>query len=122
MIVWGMPCVGILFGAVLVLSMRQGTWTERLAETRWLRSLGKISYGVYIYHALAFPLAAAAAAKVFPESVHNAYLGTRFLFGAFFSVGLALLSFRYFESPFLALKDRFTRREYPVPPLHAVVD
>ena len=65
MIVYGMPCVGILFGAVLVLSMRQGTWMERFAETRWLRSLGKISYGVYIYHALVFPLAAAAASRVF---------------------------------------------------------
>ena len=122
MIVFGMPCVGILFGAVLVLSMRQGTWMERCAEVRWLRSLGKISYGVYIYHALAFPLAAAAASHVVSESVHNAFLGTRFIFGAIFSVGLAVLSFRYLETPFLALKDRFTRREYPVPPLHAVVD
>ena len=122
MIVVGMPCVGILFGAVLVLCMRQGTWMERCAEAKWLRSLGKISYGVYIYHALAMPLAAMASRLVFPESAHNALLGSRFIFGAVFSIGFALISFRYFESPFLALKDRFTRRHYPLPPLHIVVD
>lgn len=122
MIVFGMPCVGILFGAILVLCMRQGTWMERVAETRWLRSLGKISYGVYIYHALAMPLAAAAAAHFFSEGAHNALLGTRFLFGAILSVGFALLSFKFFESPFLALKDRFTKKQYPVPPLRTVVD
>ena len=122
MIVFGMPCVGILFGAVLVLSMRQDTWMERHAETRWLRSLGKISYGVYIYHALAMPLAIAASRLIVSESEHNAFLGTRFIFGAILSVGFAQISFKFFESPFLALKDRFTRRHYPVPPLHTVAD
>ncbi len=122
MIVFGMPCVGILFGTVLMLCMRQGTWMERCAETRWLRKLGKISYGVYIYHALAMPLAVAASMLVLPQSAHNAFLGARFIFGALFSVGFALISFKFFESPFLILKDRFTQRRYPVPPLHSVLD
>ena len=83
----------------------------------WLSYLGRISYGLYIFHSLVFFL-------IF--EILGPWLGRRFPvarlsagsadvrngFGAAvvlaISIGIAHLSYRYFERPFLRLKERFT--------------
>ena len=67
--------------------------------------LGRISYGLYAYHELAIRVADG----LFPE--HARQVGA-FLAHECFSLGasvvLAMLSYRYLETPFMRLKQRFT--------------
>lgn len=97
-----------LFAAGLILqAIQPETGVYRILEYRWLRRLGQISYGFYVFH----------------DIPHILYIKlVRHLFGAnatHFSLRVAALalvgtllmaysSFRFFEAPFLKLKDRFT--------------
>jgi peptidoglycan/LPS O-acetylase OafA/YrhL len=72
---------------------------------RWLRYLGKISYGLYVFHMLGLYLAVrlrGGYAKNLHEFVIYWWLGLAL------TLIMAVLSYRFFESPFLRLKERFT--------------
>ncbi|HLW86505.1 MAG TPA: acyltransferase [Candidatus Sulfotelmatobacter sp.] len=93
-------------------AMAVGAWLIFLSALglnlapRWLRYLGKISYGLYVFHDLALYIAA----KAMGGSIHSLRL-----FLVYWSLGLlatiimAALSYQFLESPFLRLKERFTR-------------
>jgi peptidoglycan/LPS O-acetylase OafA/YrhL len=71
--------------------------------------LGKISYGLYVFHSWAIGIAKVILLRFFPsieiDSVpYFACLLTLSFLGTLF---MASLSYRYLESPFLRLKDRF---------------
>jgi len=70
---------------------------------RWLRYLGKISYGLYLFHEFALYCA-----LKFVGGVHTlrAFI-VYWPLGLSLTVLMAALSYRFFESPFLALKERF---------------
>jgi peptidoglycan/LPS O-acetylase OafA/YrhL len=104
--------LSLTFGAVLVLSLSGASWWS--AALRWapLSYLGKISYGVYLYHTLVYFLVLGAYRiwVFFPlpgmriDPWHKALIivcqiGTTVL--------LAAASYRYLERPLLALKERF---------------
>lgn len=87
---------------------------KKLLEHKWSIYIGKISYGVYLYH---LPLAAILGVYVFdpvwnnidfsflPPLKYNSWLIKLPLFYAC-TVGLAHLSYRFIESPILKLKKR----------------
>jgi peptidoglycan/LPS O-acetylase OafA/YrhL len=102
----------MLLGAILFFLSALGT-PERFIP-RWLAYLGRISYGLYIFHSLilylVFEKGGAGLTKVvrvlhLPEGV-RASVGTVVVLAATFVV--AHLSFKFFERPFLRLKERFT--------------
>ena len=70
----------------------------------WLRYLGKISYGLYVFHSLCLYLSAHLLGG-YPRNLRQ--------FIVFWCVGLALtiafaaVSYKFLESPFLRLKERF---------------
>lgn len=71
---------------------------------RWLRYLGKISYGLYVLHMLGLYIAT----KLFGDYPHSLGSFVRYWFtGLLLTVAMAALSYRFFESPFLRLKERF---------------
>jgi peptidoglycan/LPS O-acetylase OafA/YrhL len=75
--------------------------------------LGRISYGLYVFHVLV--LAATASSREFLEASlpHHWSITLIFFFierslGLALTIALASLSYKYLESPFLQLKKRFT--------------
>jgi len=86
-------CTGIVY---CVLGMRM--------ESRWLRYLGKISYGLYVYHFAAIMFVD----RVFDVQLGIAHLLLRPLLALGLTILAAVLSYTYLESPFLKLKRRYT--------------
>jgi len=75
---------------------------------QWLRYLGKISYGLYVFHMLAIHLSL----KLWGGYVHNLQsFVASWCLSLLLTVAMAAASYKYFESPFLRLKERFTRIE-----------
>jgi peptidoglycan/LPS O-acetylase OafA/YrhL len=79
---------------------------------RWpvLVWIGRISYGVYLWHFPLLTFVPPLVARVLPP-------GRRALYAAFLlqiglSIGLAAISFYWIEQPFLRLKERFTCKRY----------
>lgn len=104
-------------GAVVIFFLARGLsgpWGRAL-ELKPFLYIGKISYGVYIYHNLLRPsdwllipgVQAAINALGLPAAVNNAVLSA--LTGAVV-VGMAAVSWHFFEAPINNLKDRFPYR------------
>jgi peptidoglycan/LPS O-acetylase OafA/YrhL len=81
---------------------------------RWLSYLGRISYGLYIFHSLLFHLVFEAGEHWMPRRLVALYVPASVVpaFGTtlvlVLCIASAALSYRYFERPFLKLKQRFT--------------
>ncbi len=68
----------------------------------WLTYLGRISYGLYVFHGACLFISWRT-----PMPDYYAYLGHPIIAMALTLV-LAVLSYEYFEKPFLTMKERFT--------------
>lgn len=77
----------------------------RLLEWRPIVYLGKISYGIYVYHFLV-PVAIAAAATHFGRGYTNAGF-PNFVVTLLITVAISALSWRFFERPINGLKRHF---------------
>ncbi len=76
---------------------------------RWTIYLGKISYGLYVFHLLALEAVEHRYGhfSVVHPWIHFIHLPTR-LVALIITIGLAALSYRYLEMPFLRLRHRFS--------------
>jgi peptidoglycan/LPS O-acetylase OafA/YrhL len=102
----------VLLGTILFLFSVLGI--PEFYVPRWLAYLGRISYGLYIFHALLFHLCFDAGEHWLPRRWLALHLppsvlplvGTMLVLAL--TIAFAALSYRYFERPFLKLKERFT--------------
>ena len=95
----------VLIGAALLAGSR---WGEA-ARSRFLEFFGEISYGLYLYHLLVFSGFEWLLNKGIIRRLHiDPMLGLtiRLLVCGGIAVGIAYLSRRYIEEPFLRLKSR----------------
>jgi peptidoglycan/LPS O-acetylase OafA/YrhL len=98
-----------VFCACLVYCAQQGRgWVAAVCGHAWLRFFGRYSYGLYIYHGLLvvflFPLVYS-----MQRLVHSVFWGSilYLLLSLGLTLGIAMLSYHFFEAPILGLKKRF---------------
>ncbi len=91
---WLLVLLGAMLLLIAALSVQQ--------VPRWLAWLGKISYGLYLFHAFFLYL-------IYGRwMVRLAWLGGgRMVLGFVLTLAAAAFSYRFFETPFLRLKERF---------------
>lgn len=96
----------VLMGAVLLFISVYGMPTHRIPG--WMIYLGKISYGLYLFQGFTFEIVDHTAATAYISHIKRHFPIADILFEIVFSLSMAALSYRYFEKPFLRLKNRFT--------------
>ena len=100
--VWGYTALNYLF-AILIFGVARLGWFERFLESRPMAYLGKISYGLYVYHfaILWFVTIPFGLSSIAPLPIPNAAAAL------LLTVIIAGLSYRLLEKPLIDLKDRF---------------
>lgn len=79
----------------------------------WLRRLGVVSYGFYVFHDLPHGFYQRLAFAIAP----NHPLVTLLLLAFTCTLAITVLSYRFYETPFLRLKNRFTHQAHHAPQL-----
>jgi peptidoglycan/LPS O-acetylase OafA/YrhL len=103
------PLIGIGNTLLLFSVMRGNVWPLSLfLKNRELGYLGKISYGLYVYHALGIHLAYQLTNAYVSTERLLVYPATALLLSLVVTVGIAMVSYQFLEKPFLRLKERFT--------------
>jgi peptidoglycan/LPS O-acetylase OafA/YrhL len=97
------PYLAAGLGTVLIFFGFLGARIPR--RLQFLQYLGKISYGLYVIHASVL----AAANYLLPQILHRQHgiYVYKVIIGLPVTIVLAHFSYRYFEKPFLRLKERF---------------
>ncbi len=96
---WGYPAIA-LGAASLFLCVLGSSLSNPV-----LVYMGKISYGLYVYHLLALHVSA----DIYAGRTHSPiWFGIHCLTALCMTVVLAHISYRFWEAPFLRMKERFT--------------
>jgi peptidoglycan/LPS O-acetylase OafA/YrhL len=109
----GFSLIGISSASLIAMSLRPGSRTKQLFNNPILRFFGKYSYGLYVFH---YPLSCLLNQPVrlfidahFHRKVLGVIAGAIVVFIA--STLVALLSYHFYESPFLKRKKHFNYRK-----------
>lgn len=78
----------------------------KIADNEGIQYIGRISYGVYLYHKPVPFLLSLFLSKI-GLNIHNSYV--LILLYALITLVVSSLSYKYFESPFLRLKEKFDK-------------
>ena len=102
---WLFSLIALFSGALMLRTLVPGTIPYRIFNPRWLRLIGTVSYGAYVFHDI-------------PHGEYYRVVGYYFHRGAqvvmtalvalVMTLVLAFLSYHFFELPILRMKDRFT--------------
>jgi peptidoglycan/LPS O-acetylase OafA/YrhL len=107
---FGFTFVGISGAALIAMALRPDSKTQHLFENKTLRFFGKYSYGLYVYHYSLDEMLTHRIRIAVGTSLHSKALGV--LAGAIVvmavTIPVALLSYHFFEAPFLRLKRYFS--------------
>jgi peptidoglycan/LPS O-acetylase OafA/YrhL len=120
---WNLWCGGVLGVFLLVGSGPNKKWVA----PRAMIFLGQISYGLYLYHLFVFQLYKWIANRSGFEARLGLWARTwcYMLCAGLAAITVAYLSRKYFEEPFLRLKDRWTpnqaKQEIAIQPLGSLV-
>ena len=99
----GWPLAALACGGILVSVLGSSDAFTAPLRSGPLVYLGRISYGLYVFHELVLKLGD----RLFPNhTVSGVQMLAHWLFGLGGTIGLAAASYRWIESPFLRLKRR----------------
>lgn len=114
-VIFGYTIIGLASAALITLSLTSRTFGAAI-DRPTLRWLGKCSYGIYVLHLPVMQVLLRLQAVTQLEDVYsNSYWRLLIVVSTTaFGVGLAFLSFEFYESRFLRWK-RFFRYQFPKP-------
>ena len=92
-------CTIVFSSSVYFLSLKP----YKILQSGVLKFLGKISYGIYVYHAIVFQLIGFIFLKWQPTN-SNVFIILFYSSVFLLTIGISALSYKYFEKPFLRLK------------------
>jgi peptidoglycan/LPS O-acetylase OafA/YrhL len=102
---FGFSVIDLLSACAIWVALQSGSLLFRLLTIKSLRWLGTISYGFYVFHDIPHPVYISIATWLVGQHPRIQTIVTLAI--AFVStLALSYLSFRFFETPFLRLKDR----------------
>ncbi len=101
----GLFICSLFFTSIVASCLRPGV-IQTIFQFPFLRWLGKISYGIYVYHLLLRNGFYWITDHLVPNAERNARLGILFCVALVGTLAVASLSFYTFESAFLRIKDR----------------
>ena len=103
------PLIGIGTSLILfaVMQGNLGPLTYML-KNKVLGYLGKISYGLYVFHFVGLELARNLISAYVSEARLLVYPATVLLLSLAITIAISMLSYQFLEKPFLRLKERFT--------------
>ena len=99
----GLALYSIFFASMVALTLRPGI-LQHFFQQGFLRWLGKISYGIYVYHLLLHDGFAWIVNRLVPHASYNAHMVLLFAVAVVGTLTIASLSFYTYESGFLRLK------------------
>jgi len=106
---FGYSILAIASTSLIAMALRPHSITARMMRAKALRFLGKYSYGIYVYHEMVSILVVWLARDFLQHHIHSkslyhiAFMACVLLI----TIPLAMLSFHFYEQPFLKLKRYF---------------
>jgi peptidoglycan/LPS O-acetylase OafA/YrhL len=109
--VWHYTLLNLFFSSFILLMISEHSrdlfpWLQKFLESSWLVRIGKVSYGMYVFHW-------AILVYFYNKVVEMVHAGSGWshtlLFIPYVAIvyGFAELSFRFYENKFIQLKDKF---------------
>ena len=102
----GYPCLDLFAAGLILRTIDSATIFYRILQNPALRRLGQVSYGFYVFHDIFHVTFEKLVVYLFGNVRFAPWIVAALALCA--TTVLAFLSFRFFEAPFLRLKDRFT--------------
>lgn len=100
---------GLFFG-YFILNLAANPRSVINLEYGWISYLGKISYGIYIYQTAFIVASVHLIQWIFGENISSLTFNLLvYPLSTFLTIGISALSYRYFETPFLNMKHRFSK-------------
>ena len=95
-----------LFYGILILNISSNPSSLIKMENKYFNFLGKISYGMYMFHSIAI----AVFIYMLGSNLNNVWANISLYLGSFLlTILISFLSYQYFEEPILKYKERFMK-------------
>lgn len=104
----GLSLIDMIGASILLLAIQPGNFVSRFLSITVLRRIGQMSYGFYVFHLIPAQFYGAAASGICGRSTGVVFALTQGSIALAGTLILSYFSFRFYEAPFLRLKDRFT--------------
>jgi len=102
----GFTLIDLFAGILILLSLEPSTLLYRVFTLKPLRRLGQMSYGFYVFHDIPHVAYTMLVSRLLGPFRSDGYVVA--LVALVGTLTLSYLSYRFFETPFLRLKERFT--------------